>query len=78
MSESSGENLSMRKAAATDSGARRRATEDDLLKKKMAALPIGDAVLLGQGPMDNARIEQALEADDQLNATNALRVFIFL
>ena len=77
MSESSGENLSMRKAAAADSGARRRATEDDLLKK-MAALPIGDAVLLGQGPMDNARIAQVLEADDQLNATNALRVFIFL
>ena len=67
----------MRKAAATDSGARRRATEDHLLKK-MAALPIGDAVLLGQGPMDNARIAQVLEADDQLNATNALRVFIFL
>ena len=67
----------MRKAAATDSGARRRATEDDLLKK-MAALPICEAVLLGQGPMDNARIGQVLEADDQLNATNALRVFIFL
>lgn len=68
----------MRKAAATDSGARRRATEDHLLKKMAASPIICDAVLLGQGPMDNARIAQVLEADDQLNATNALRVFIFL